>query len=427
MNFPSLWRNPDFVKLWAAQTVSKIGTHITATALAATAVIVLKADARQMGVLGAMGGLPVLALSLLAGVWVDRLRRRPILIWTDLARGLILATLPLAALFNALQMEHLYLVALLVGGLTVFFNVADASYLPALLPREQLIEGNGKLGASESLAEIAGPALAGTLVQWLTAPFAIVIDSLTYIFSAITVSLIRQPEPPPMPALPHQNIWSEMAEGLRVIAQNPILRALAGTRATMEFFGQFIGTVYWLLLVREWGLAPAWVGLSVGLGGVGALIGTLLAEPITRRVGVGRAMIGAFLFIGSLIWIVPVARGSQAFLIGLVLVLQLVGDSAWPIYFINNTSLRQAIIPQNLLGRANASLDFLAHGIAPLGALAAGTLGTLIGLRLTWLIGGVGVTLACLWLILSPVRGLRSLPSSPDNQLAQSAVQSPDH
>lgn len=412
---PSLWRNPDFVKLWAAQTVSKFGTHITDTALAATAVIVLKADARQMGLLGALGGLPVLALSLLAGVWVDHLRRRPILMWTDLARGLILATIPLAALFNVLQMEHLYLVALLVSSLTVFFSVADASYLPALLSRDQLIDGNAKLGASDSLAEMAGPALAGTLVQWLTTPVAIVVDSLTYIFSAITVGLIRKPEPPPPPALPRKNIWHEMAEGLGVIAHHPILRALAGTRATMEFFGQFIGTVYWLLLVREWGLAPAWVGLSVGMGGVGALIGTLLAERLTRRLGVGRAMIGAFLFIGAFIWIVPVARGSQAFLIGLVLALQLVGDTAWPLYFINDTSLRQAVIPQHVLGRANASLDFLAHGMAPLGALTAGVLGTVIGLRLTWLIGGMGVTLACLWLIFSPVRGLRVLPPPTDN------------
>lgn len=414
MNSPSLWRNPDFVKLWAAQTVSKFGTHITGAALAATAVIVLKADAQQMGLLGALGSLPVLGLSLLAGVWVDRLRRRPILIWTDLARGLILATLPLAALFDVLQMEHLYLVALLVGSLTVFFNVADASYLPTLLPRAQLLEGNSKLGASDSLAEIAGPALAGVLVQWLTAPIAIVVDSLTYFFSALTVGFIHRPEPPPTPPLPHQNLWHEIAAGLRVIAHNPTLRALAGTRATLEFFGQFIGTVYWLLLVREWGLAPAWVGLSVGLGGVGAFLGTLFAERLTHRLGVGRAMIGTFIFIGLFSWIVPVAHGPQPFLIGLILAVQLVGDTAWPMYFLNDTSLRQAVIPQSLLGRANASLNFLAQGLATLGALVAGLLGALIGLRLTWLMGGVGVTLAGLWLIFSPVRDLRSLPASPD-------------
>jgi MFS family permease len=415
LSAPSLWANPDFAKLWAAQTVSKFGAHITDAALAATAVIVLKADARQMGLLSALGSLPVLALSLLAGVWVDRLRRRPILIWTDLARGLILAAIPVAALFGALRMEQLYLVALLVGSLTVFFNVADASYLPALLPREQLIEGNSKIGASDSLAEIAGPALAGVLVQWFTAPFAIVIDSLTYFFSALAVGLIRKPEPPPAPSSPRQNIWHEMAEGLRVIARDPILRALAGTRGTLEFFGQFIGAVYWLLLVREWGLAPAWVGLSVGMGGVGALLGALLAERLTRRFGVGRAMLGAFLFIASLIWIVPVARGPQAFLVGLILLVQLVGDMAWPAYFINDTSLRQAVIPHHLLGRVNATLDFLAHGVAPLGALAAGTLGVTIGLRWTWLVGGAGVSLACLWLIFSPIRRLHTLPASPTN------------
>ena len=415
----SLWSNPDFVKLWAGQTVSKFGTHITGAALAAVAVITLQATPAQMGWLGALAGLPILLMSLFAGVWVDRLRRRPILIAADLGRGFILVSIPLAALAGILQMSQLYYVAFLVGMLNVFYNVADQSYLPAVVTREKLVEANARIGASDSLAEVAGPSLAGVLLQWLGAPYAIFVDVGTYLFSAASLILIRRPEPMPEPRA-HPNVWREMQEGLRLVIRHPILRALMGTTATHRFFGSFIGTIYWLFLVRDLGLSPAIVGVSIGIGGVGAFIGTLIAERLTLRFGIGRTIIGSLilipLFSGFLL--LPITTWSKEVVASLIFAVQLIGDIFWSVFFINIISLRQALIPAQTLGRASASLDFVGEGAAPIGALVAGIIATLIGARWTWLAGAAGILAGSLWLIFSPVRSLHSYDpseSSPDN------------
>ena len=361
-----LWANSDFVKLWTGQTVSKFGTHITSAAMAATAVLVLQATPAQMGLLGAIGGLPVLLFSLLAGVWVDRLRRKPILITADLGRAFILLSVPIAMLAGVLSMQQLYLVAGLVGVFTVFYSVADQSFLPAVVKRDQLVEANARIGSSDSLAEIAGPSLGGILVQWLSAPYAIFVDAVSYLFSAGCLGSIRTPEPAPE-RHEHPNVWREMVAGLRTVIHQPILRALMGTTATLNFFGNFIGTIYWMFLVRDLNLPPAIVGVSIGVGGVGALIGTLVAERITRRFGVGRTLIGA-LFMGN-VWsgllFLPLAQWPVSLVSGVIFAMQLTGDIFWSIFFINVISLRQAIIPANILGRASASLDFVGEGAAP--------------------------------------------------------------
>lgn len=408
-----LWRHPDFVRLWTGQTVSKFGSHITGTALPALAVITLAATPAQMGLLGALESAPILVFGLFAGVWVDRLRRRPLLIATDLARALVLASIPLAAWYGRLHIGLLYFVAALVGTLSVCFDLAGLSFLPVVVSRERLVEGNSKLGASDSVAEVAGPALAGTLVQWLTAPGAILIDCLSYLFSALCVGLIRTPEPPPVPPAHRQSVRREIGEGMRVVFGSPLLRALAGSWGTFEFCGNFIGTVYWLFLVRELGLSPAIVGLGIGMGGVGALIGAFLTEPVTRRFGIGRTLIGCQLLKGSLNLILPLTHGPKGVMIFLVLASQFVTDIPIAIYLISATSLRQAVIPSRLLGRANAGMNLLTRGVGPLGALLAGALGGIIGLRLTWIAGATGITLASLWLIFSPIRRLRHLPAAP--------------
>ena len=405
----SLWSNPDFVKLWAGQTVSKFGTHITGAAMAAVAVIVLQATPAQMGWLGALAGLPILLVSLFAGVWVDRLRRRPILIAADLGRGFILLSIPLAALAGLLQMPQLYAVALLVGLLNVLYSVADQSYLPAVVSRDKLVEANARIGASDSLAEVAGPSLAGVLMQWLGAPYAIFVDVGTYLFSATSLALIRRREPAPEPRT-RPNLWREMLEGLRIVMRHPILRALMATTATHRFFGNFIGTIYWLFLVRDLGLSPAIVGVSIGIGGVGAFIGTLIAERLTLRFGIGRSIIGSLvvvpLFSGFLL--LPITTWSSSVVTGLIFAVQLIGDIFWSVFFINVISLRQAVIPAQILGRASASLDFVGEGAAPIGALVGGMIATLIGARWTWLAGAAGILAGSLWLIFSPVRRLHS-------------------
>jgi MFS family permease len=410
----SLWSNPDFVKLWAGQTVSKFGTHITSAALAAVAVIVLQATPAQMGWLGALAGLPILLLSLFAGVWVDRLRRRPILIAADLGRGLILLSVPLAALAGVLQIAQLYVVVFLVGLLNVFYNVADQSYLPAVVRRDRLIEANARIGASDSLAEVAGPSLAGVLLQWLGAAQAIFVDVGTYLFSATSLILIRTSEPVPELSA-HPSLRREMLEGLRIVIHHPILRALMATTATHRFFGNFIGTIYWLFLVRDLGLSPAIVGLSIGMGGVGAFIGTLIAERLSRRFGVGRTIIGSLIIVPAFsgFLLLPITEWSKEVVVALIFAVQVLGDIFWSVFFINITSLRQAVIPARLLGRASASLDFVGEGAAPVGALVGGLIATLIGARWTWLVGAAGILAASIWLILSPVRTLHSAhPSS---------------
>ncbi|HZT43359.1 MAG TPA: MFS transporter [Chthonomonadaceae bacterium] len=232
-----LGNHPDFLKLWLGRTVSHFGSHITSLALALTAVLWLKATPVQMGLLAATGNAAILLFGLLAGVWVDRLRRRQILIATDLGRAVALASIPVAAMGGWLSLAQLYLVGALTGVQSVFFDVADRSYLPTLVSREQLLEANAKLHASEAVAEVSGQALAGILVQWLSAPIAILLDSLSYVFSALCLGLIRTPEPPPIASEERERAWREGITGLRVVLRNPFLRALAASESFREFFG----------------------------------------------------------------------------------------------------------------------------------------------------------------------------------------------
>jgi predicted MFS family arabinose efflux permease len=414
----TVWRNPSFRKLWVGQAISKFGSHITSVAMAAVAVLALQATPAQMGVLGTFEGLSALLLGLLAGVWVDRLQRRPILIVADLGRALVLVSIPLAALFSTLSMPQLYVVTGLVGTLTVLYNIAHPSYLPSVVTRADLVRANALIGASDAAAEIAGPSLAGTLVQWLSAPYAISIDVGTYLFSAICLARIHTPEPRPM-LHERPNMWREMIEGLRIVIHHPVLRALAGTTATHRFFGSFIGTIYWLFLVRDLGLSPAIVGVTIGVGGVGAFIGTLVAPRITRRMGVGRTLIASLIVVP--LWsgflLLPITTWPTNAVIGILFVIQLMGDIFWSIFFINVASLRQAAIPTHLLGRASASLDVVGEGATPLGALVGGAVATVIGARWTWLVGAAGILVGSLWLILSPVRQLHALPSDPTRHI----------
>ena len=403
-NRTGLWKSPDFVKLWLGQTVSYFGSGITGIALPLTAVLILAATPVQMGILGALDGVSVLVIGLLAGVWVDRVRRRPLLIATDLGRALILSTIPLAALLGVLAIWQLYIVAALAGMLTVIFNVASSAYLPSLIPQESLVEGNSKLGMSDALAEIGGPAVAGPLVQLLSAPFAIVFDALSFLFSACCLGLIRMPEPRPITHEQNKSIWSDLIEGLRLVLKNPLLRSLAASAGIFSLFGNFIGALYALYIIRQIGAPPIFLGLLVATGGLSALLGALIAERVIHRFGLGRTIgIGLFMY-GTTGLLIPLAGGSVTFALILLFLSQFLGDVFVSIYFIADVSLRQSIVPSNLLGRTNASMQFLSQGVAPFGALIAGILGATIGLRFTILIGVLGVMLAGALLLLSPVR-----------------------
>ncbi len=405
-----LWRHPDFVRLWAGQTISQFGSQITVLALPLAAVLNLKASAAEMGVLGAAQFAPFLLFGLFAGVWVDRLHRRPILIAADVGRMLLLAWVPFAALLGILRMEQLFIVGFLVGVLTLFFDVAYQSYLPALVPRTDLVEGNSKLEVSRSVAQIAGPGLAGGLVQLATAPLAILVDSMSFLVSVVSLLLIRAPEPPLPAAHLRNSISHDIGEGLDVVLRNPVLRSIAGCTGTSNLFGNIIFAVFVLYATRDLGIAPGPLGLIFSIGSVGALVGSVIAGRAVQQLGLGPTLIAAILLGGVATLVIPLATGSPFVVMLLLTAAYFLMSIASPVYNINQVSLRQAITPDSVQGRMNATMRFIVWGTIPIGSLIGGALGSIIGLRETLLVGAIGSLLPVLWLALSPVRSLREQP-----------------
>jgi MFS family permease len=403
-----VWDNRDFRKLWAGQTISQLGSGITGQALQFVAVLVLSASPAQMGVLAALGAVPFLFFGLLAGVWVDRLRRRPLLIVADLSRGLLLATIPAAALLGRLALPQVYAVTFLVGALTVMFDVAYVAYVPSLVQRQQILDANSKLGVSSSLAEIVGPALAGLLVQVVNAPLTLLIDALSYVASALALWRIERVEPVPPPAEIQPGLRREAGEGLSSIVKSPTLTALAGSLGQLSFFGGFFGALYGLWVLRGLGLSPAVLGLLVGAGGIGALAGAFVTTPLTQRLGTGRTTIVALGLTGVLSVLTPLAGGPKWVAIGMLLVGQVAGDMARAVFAINQITLLQASTPPHLLGRVNASTTVVAAATGTAGLLIGGLLGEVLGMRTTLLLGAAGMALACVWLVVSPIRDMHS-------------------
>jgi predicted MFS family arabinose efflux permease len=278
-------------------------------------------------------------------------------------------------------MRQLYVVVALTGILAVFFDVAYQSYLPSLVKREQVLEGNSKLALGSSMAEIAGPGLAGMLVQLITAPIAILVDALSFLWSALMVWLIRKPEPIPAPR-GDSRILHELAAGLRTVAGHPVQRAIARQAATASFFIGFFLSLYVLYAIRYLRISPAVLGVVIAVGGVANMLGALLAWRLARRFGVGNTLIGSMLLIGVAALMIPLSHGSV--LIGTVLLVAAqLGDLGWPIYNINELTLRQAITPKDMLGRVNAVMQMLIRGVFPVGSFCGGALASVIGVRPT--------------------------------------------
>jgi MFS family permease len=406
----SLTRDRDFLKLWSGQAISKIGSTITSVGLPLTAASVMGASPLQMGILAGSSGFGVLVFGLFAGAWADRLRRRPIMIAADLARAALLGTVPLAAAWHRLNMAHLYAVATLAGILTVLFDVSYQAYVPSLVERTELVEANSKLALTESIADVTGPGLTGLLVQLITAPMAILLDALSFLCSAVSVWTIRKPEPPPEPG-PAPHIGREIAAGLSASWRHPLLRALLQRAAGSAFFAGFFGSLYFVFAVRDLHLSAILLGAIISVGGASNLMGALLAGRLLRRLGLGRTLIGAAWTIGLAMLLVPLAHGTVALSAAFLIAAQL-GDLAWPIYTINETSLRQAITPSHLLGRITSAGHLLFWGALPLGALAGGAIAQTIGIRQTMLIGAFGYLLSTLRLAFSPIRHVRQLPAA---------------
>ena len=408
MPLRGLWREPDFLKLWAGQAVSQMGSWITLVGLPMTAALLLKASPLQMGILSGAGAAAILLFGLFAGVWADRLRRRPILIWADLGRAAVLGTVPLAAAAGRLTMSHLYVVAAASAILTVFFDVSYRTYLPSLVSPENLLEGNSKLTLSESIAGVVGPGVTGVLIQTLTAPIAILFDAASFVCSALSVWLIRTPEPRPKPsAAPH--IGREIVEGLRASWHEPILRTLLLRSATAAIFLGFGGSLYILFAVRELRIDAVLLGAVIAVGGCSGVFGALAAERLVRRFGFGRTLIGAALMTGIAALLPPLAHGPAPVCAAILAVAQM-GDMGWSIYEINELTLRQAVAPSHVLGRVNSAAHLMFRGVLPVGALAGGALAETIGLRGAMFVGATGFLLSTLWLVFSPIRRLQELP-----------------
>ena len=403
----ALWRNPDFIWFWAAQTVSQFGSQISGLAIPLVAILVLDASTFEVAVLTVLGWAPFFFFSLPAGAWIDRLSRRPILIVADWGRAAALASVPLAYVFDAMTLTQLYVVELVVGIFTVFFDLSYQSYLPSVVEQEELSEGNTKLEISRSAAQVAGPGLAGVLVRVLTAPYAILADAVSFIASALFLSRIRRPErEPDQTAKPRTSLRSEIGEGLRFVVRHPVIKSIVIFVAVSNLFVNMLFAILLVFMVRELELSPLTIGVIFSLGNVGSLLGALTATRLARRVGVGPALIGvATIGAGGLV-LVPLASGS------LTIPFLVIANLLWGFfvlnYFVTAISLIQAITPDRLLGRTNASRRFLVQGVIPLGALLGGGLGTWLGLRTTVAIGAAGACVAVLPLLFSPLARVKS-------------------
>jgi MFS family permease len=414
-----LLRDHDYRQLFASTTVSQFGFHITVLALPLVAIVALTASPFQVGLLAAVEMAPFLLLGLPAGAWVDRIRRRGVLIAGDLARGAVLATVPLAWWAGVLTIWQLYAVAFAFGTATLFFDVAYQSYLPHLVGRENLVEGNAKLESVRAVAQLAGPALAGQLIRLLTAPAALLWTGLAMAASALFVVRIRKPEPPPAAAA-DRHLVREIREGLRFVLGHRLLRAIATCTALFNLLSAAYFPMLLLYLQRGLGLDAGRIGLVLTVWGAGGLLGAAVARRVADWLGQGPAIWLSVAVTSPLLLLVPLfaepgwrlwvaAAGGFVTSVGVV------------IYNVTQVSFRQALTPDRLLGRMNATVRFLVFGTMPLGGLLGGALGEWVGVRTALLVVALGGCVAFLPVFLSPLRGMRTLPTEPEPEATEPA------
>lgn len=405
-----LWRERDFMRLWAAQTVSDFGARITREGLPIMAVVGLAAQPGQLGVLAALSSGAALVVGLTAGDYVDHTPRRRILIATDLMRAAVLVSLPIAAWLGVLSMLQVYVVAALVAAASVLFAIADHAYLPSLVGKPLVLDANAKISATESVAEMGGPALAGVLFQVLTAPIAVAVNAVTYLISALFLARIRTPEPPLEGH--HRRGWRDgLVTGARTAWGETRVRTLLIMTGTGSLFGGFFSALYIAYVLRDLGLGTALLGLGIAAGGVGALAGSVLAQHMARWLGVGPAISisGALSALGTMIVLLAPANpvGGMACLV----VSQILGDAFGVVPLILASSFRQSVLPLNVLGRVGATFRAVAGAAAVVGALVGGLLGEAIGMREALLLAVAGLMIGPTIGLLSPLRQVREMPA----------------
>lgn len=407
----SLWGHADFRRLWAAQAVSAIGSRITRTALPIIAINSLGASATAVSILSAMALAPGVIVALFAAGRIDRSRKRPLLIAMDLARAGLLLTLPVAAWLGVLTIAHLVVVAALTGAATAIFHVADSAYLPRLVDSSQLVEGNTKLQTTEAIAEVAGPSIAGVLIQAVTAPVAIIVDALSFLWSALWLKRIRAAEAFAEPSASARPL-DDIREGWRACRAHPIVFPLLAAEGAFGLFAGFFAAIYMLFVLRTLALDEATVGFIIAVGGLGALWGAAAAAPLARMFGYGRAVV---LSLG--LWIlasafIPAAEGQGALTIPFLVGQQIIGDGFLAAFFILGVSIRQAALDPDVLSRAGATFQATGGLSLPLGALVAGPLAESVGPGATLWIAIGGALVPLLILTFSRLWRLKTLDDS---------------
>jgi MFS family permease len=410
---PPLRRQSAFLRLWASVSVSVFGDQISALAIPLAAVLMLHASATEMGLLTALFWLPHLVFSLPVGVWVDaRPVKRRVMVIADVGRAALLASIPLAAAFDALALEQLYIVVFLVGSCAVFFDLSYSSFFTATVPREQVLAANGRLSTSRAVAYVAGPSLAGLLVQVLTAPLAILADAVSFVASALFLRGARVDEP--FHESRGVSALLRTKEGIRILMHHPLLRGSVGCASTVNFFTFMIAAVYVLYASSTLGLSAGVIGITLGVGAVGALVGALVAPRIGRRIGLGPTIvIGCLLFSGPLV-VLPFAGGSTLEKAAILCAVEFVSGFGVMLFDTNSNSMTALAVPQRLRARIAGASRVFNYGTRPFGALAGGVLAGVIGIRPMLLLAAIGAVSSVIWLVASPIAGTRELAAELD-------------
>ncbi len=405
----SLWHDRNFLTMWSGQALAQFGAQITELAIPVLAVLILGASELEVGTLNAAGFAAFLIVGLPAGAWIDRMRKRHVMIWADAVRAVALATLPLLWWLGALEMWHLYAVSVVVGVATVFFDVSYQSIIPSLVRPAQIAEANGKLQSTYELANIAGPGIGGWLIAVLAAPLAILATAATYAASVVALLFTRDREEARRPE-DRAPILHEIWEGLRFVFREKLLRRIVGTTATSNFFNTISMTMLPIFILRELGLSPATMGVIFSLGAVGGFLGAIATPHIVRRIGEARAIPISSIGFSLVGLFLPMAALVPQIAFGLIVAQTFVATFTVLLYNITQVTFRQRITPPRLLGRMNASVRFVVWGVMPIAALISGVLGTWFGVVTVLWIGAIGQLLSALFVVTGPFWSLRELP-----------------
>jgi MFS family permease len=405
----TLLRERDFRNFWLGQTISLFGDQITLIALPLAAVLVLDASAAEMGYLGAAALVPHLLFSLPAGVWVERVgRRRLVMIAADVGRALFLASIPVAYWLDSLTFAQLYAVAFLTGCFAVAFDISHSTLFVAVTKREDYVDANSLLHGSRAFSFVAGPSVGGILVQLLSAPAALLADAASFVASAITLVHIRSPEPPLEKS--EGGMRAQMAEGARFLANSRVLRPMLASVATLNFFNFAFAALFILYATRELGVKAGTLGIVLGAGAVGGLLGAAVAGPLGRRIGLGPAFFVGMVLFPAAFLVIPFAAGPRWLVLATLFFAEFLGGLGVMILDINANAMITALTPHRLRSRSSGAFRFVNYGIRPLGSLFGGALGSTIGLRPTLFVTAAAGLMGVLWLVPSPVRTLIDLP-----------------